>query len=247
MTREHPLPGTQPVTIGVIGAGRVGRAVTAAAVTDGLADAVLVHSRRSVEATALAADAADLAATQHAPTRVDAVEHVRELHACSVIVVCVRARFTNPTVNRATGLTANTPLIAELARQLVDYDNPILMVTNPVDVMSRLFAAHSSARVYGVGSNLDSARFRGLVAAHLRCPTRRGARISARRPRRVRDHLHARHPGPQRTGRPARGPDPEAAHRTLAHHHGRHRPHPARSRRRRTVRAAQARRAGRGP
>lgn len=82
MTREHPLPGAQPVIIGVIGAGRVGRAVTAAAVTNGLADAVLVRSRRSVEATALAPDAADLAATQHAPTRVDAVEHVRELQAC---------------------------------------------------------------------------------------------------------------------------------------------------------------------
>ena len=50
-----------------------------------------------------------------------------------------------------------------------------------------------------------------------------------------------------RGDRRRRGPDPGAAHRTLAHHHGRHRPHPARSRRRRTVRAAQARRAGRRP
>ncbi|MGH4018673.1 MAG: NAD(P)-binding domain-containing protein [Pseudonocardiaceae bacterium] len=95
MTRDRMFPRTQPVTVGVIGAGRVGRAVTAAVVTDGLADAVLVHSRRSVEATALSADAADLAAAQHTPTRVDAVKHVRELRACSVIVVCVRARFTN--------------------------------------------------------------------------------------------------------------------------------------------------------
>ncbi|MDQ4010076.1 MAG: lactate dehydrogenase, partial [Actinomycetota bacterium] len=46
----------------------------------------------------------------------------------------------------------------------------MVMVTNPVDVMSRIFAENSSAAVLGVGSNLDSARYRTLVAEHLAVP-----------------------------------------------------------------------------
>ena len=72
----------------MIGAGRVGRAVTAAIVTAGLVSSVLIYSRRRIEAVALATDVADLAATQHAPTRVDAVEHPRDLRSCAVLVVC---------------------------------------------------------------------------------------------------------------------------------------------------------------
>ncbi|MDQ2880640.1 MAG: hypothetical protein M3Y48_05100 [Actinomycetota bacterium] len=41
------------------------------------------------------------------------------------------------------------------------------MVSNPVDVMSRLFAEHSDTTVLGIGSNLDSARYRTLIAHHL--------------------------------------------------------------------------------
>lgn len=153
--------------LGVIGAGRVGRAVTAAVVTAGLVPSVLIYSRRRIEAMALATDVADLAATQHAPTRVDAVEHPRDLRSCAVLVVCVRARFSNTHAEaRLGGLAANAPLVAELARQLRDYPGPVIVVTNPVDLMTRVFAEHSTApeTVFGVGSNLDSARYRMLVA-----------------------------------------------------------------------------------
>lgn len=154
-------------TLGVIGAGRVGRAVTAAVVTVGLVPTVLVYSRRLVEAVALAADVADLAATQHASTRVHAVEHPRELLDCAALVICVRARFSNThSEPRLGGLTANAPLIAGLSRQLRGFTEPVILVTNPVDLMARVFAEHSTApeAVLGVGSNLDSARYRRLVA-----------------------------------------------------------------------------------
>ncbi|HEU0088871.1 MAG TPA: hypothetical protein VFQ77_14695 [Pseudonocardiaceae bacterium] len=154
-------------TLGVIGSGRVGRAVTAAVVTAGLVSTVLVHSRRLVESIALATDIADLAATQHTPTRIDAVEQPRDLLSCATLVICVRARFANThSEPRLGGLVANAPLITELARQLRGYTQPVIVVTNPVDLMTRLFAEHSTApeAVVGVGSNLDSARYRALVA-----------------------------------------------------------------------------------
>ncbi|MGH4014068.1 MAG: lactate/malate family dehydrogenase [Pseudonocardiaceae bacterium] len=159
--------------LGVMGAGRVGRAVTAAAVTAGLVSTVLVHSRRLVEAVALATDVADLAATQHESTQVDAVEHPRDLLDCAVLVLCVRARFTNThSEARLGGLTVNAPLIAGLAQQLRGYTEPVIVVTNPVDLMTRLFAEHSTApeAVVGVGSNLDSARYRALVARFAHVP-----------------------------------------------------------------------------
>jgi L-lactate dehydrogenase len=44
------------------------------------------------------------------------------------------------------------------------------MVSNPFDVMSRVFAEHSDTAVLGVGSNLDSARYHTLIAHHLAVP-----------------------------------------------------------------------------
>lgn len=166
ITRPPHAP-RRPHTLGVIGAGRVGRAVTAAVVTAGLVSTVLVYSRRSVEAAALAADAVDLAATQGAPTRIEAAEQVGDLHTATALVVCARARFANHDRDRHAGLLPNAPLIAALADQLEGFSGAVVMVTNPVDVMSRIFAVRSGAAVFGVGSNLDSARYRTLIAAHL--------------------------------------------------------------------------------
>ena len=157
-------------TLGVIGAGRVGRAVTAAVVTTNLVSNILVHSRRRLESIALATDATDLAATQHAPMRIDAVDHTRDLRDATLLIVCVRARFTNHTQNRQGGLLPNAPLVADLAHQLRGFPGPVVMVSNPVNVMSRVFAEHSDTAVLGVGSNLDSARYRTLVSHHLAVP-----------------------------------------------------------------------------
>jgi L-lactate dehydrogenase len=159
-----------PAILGVIGAGRVGRAVTAAVVTTDLVSNILVHSRRRLESTALATDASDLAATQHVPILIDAVEHPRDLRDATLLIVCVRARFTNHTQDRRGGLLPNAPLVADLAHQLHGFPGPVVMVSNPVDVMSRVFAEHSDTAVLGVGSNLDSARYRTLVAHHLAVP-----------------------------------------------------------------------------
>lgn len=163
---SHPLP----ATLGVIGAGRVGRAVTAAVVTTGLVSTILVHSRRRLESIALATDATDLAATQHSPIRIDAIDHPRELRDATLLVVCVRARFTNHAQDRRGGLLHNAPLVADLAHQFHGFPAPVVMVSNPVDVMSRVFAEHSDTPVLGVGSNLDSARYRTLVSHHLAVP-----------------------------------------------------------------------------
>ncbi|MFD0386310.1 hypothetical protein ACFQ2B_39540 [Streptomyces stramineus] len=69
------------------------------------------------------------------------------------------------------GLHANAPAIASLATTLAHYQGLVVMVTNPVDVMARLFAEVSGCpRVYGVGSNTDTARYRITLARLLDVP-----------------------------------------------------------------------------
>ncbi|MGH3798635.1 MAG: hypothetical protein ACRDTD_00595 [Pseudonocardiaceae bacterium] len=96
-----------------------------------------------------------------------------EFQDCQIVVVAVRARFsnTNGTDIRMGGGTANGPIITELALALRGFGGVVVMVTNPVDLMSRLFAEVSCiTRVVGIGSNLDSARYRLILARLLDVP-----------------------------------------------------------------------------
>ncbi|MEW1720696.1 hypothetical protein [Streptomyces sp. NPDC093109] len=68
---------------------------------------------------------------------------------------------------RRGGAVTNAPALGALARELRGYGGTVLVVTNPVDLMTRRFAEVSRcARVFGIGSNLDSARYRLLLARY---------------------------------------------------------------------------------
>ncbi|MFD7550683.1 hypothetical protein ACFV0R_32080 [Streptomyces sp. NPDC059578] len=70
-----------------------------------------------------------------------------------------------------------------LGRELRGYSGTVLVVTNQVDLMARRFADVSGcSRVFGIGSNLDSARYRLLLARY--------AQVS---PEQVRGHVIGEH------------------------------------------------------
>ncbi|MGP3777027.1 lactate/malate family dehydrogenase (plasmid) [Streptomyces sp. SDT5-1] len=158
--------------IGLIGAGAVGQTVAAALCTAGLSDRLLITSRTDTQARALVADIDDLREATASPTYAQATAPIG-LHSCRAVVIAARAAFTNTARSdiRMAGATANAPVIVRLAHQLRGYTGTVLMVTNPVDVMTRLFAETSGIpNVYGIGSNLDSARYRSLLARHFAVP-----------------------------------------------------------------------------
>jgi L-lactate dehydrogenase len=159
--------------IGVLGAGAVGQAVTGALVASRLCGDLLVASRTADQAAALAADLDDMRVALDSPARPRACRP-RDLTACQAIVIAVRTHFTNhrSTDVRMGGAAANGPLLRRLAQQLLrGYEGAVLVMTNPVDLMARLVAETSGSRhVYGVGSSLDTARYRLLLAQHLRVP-----------------------------------------------------------------------------
>lgn len=169
-------PSVTPVgvvgVVGVIGAGAIGQAVTGALVASGLCARLLVASRSTEQAAALVADLDDMRATIGSPVR-PYTTPVTELGSCQAVVVAVRANFANVRTMdvRMAGTQANAPVIHALGAALRGYTGSVLMVTNPVDLMTRLFAEVSGCgRVFGIGSNLDSARYRLAPARLLDVP-----------------------------------------------------------------------------
>ncbi|MFD5542453.1 2-dehydropantoate 2-reductase N-terminal domain-containing protein [Streptomyces sp. NPDC127079] len=158
-------------TVGIVGAGAVGQTVAALLVGEPWCTRLLITSRTAENAAGLVADLDDMAHVVHAGTRAQAAT-VAELDQADAVVICPRGTFTNTATRnlRMAGLDANAPLIAELGRKLTGYTRPVVMVTNPVDVLSRLFATISGAPTYGIGSATDTARYRAALAAHHRVP-----------------------------------------------------------------------------
>ncbi|GGW24353.1 lactate/malate family dehydrogenase [Streptomyces alanosinicus] len=158
--------------IGVIGAGAVGQTVAATLVASALPGRLLVASRLLDQAHALVADLDDMRQATGSPVRPEACA-VAGLADCAAVVVAARASFTNTHASdvRMGGAAANAPVVVALATALRGYAGTVLVVTNPVDLMSRLFAETSGCpRVYGIGSNLDSARYRLTLARLLGVP-----------------------------------------------------------------------------
>lgn len=161
-------------SVGVLGLGAVGQAVTGALVASGLCGELLVTSRIRRQAEALAADLDDMRLALGSPARPRACRP-QDLTACHALVVAVRARFTNrqgTSDMRMGGAAANAPLIREIGQSLVrGYPGTTVVVTNPVDLMTRLIAESAGHdRVYGIGPSLDAARYRLLLAEHWRVP-----------------------------------------------------------------------------
>ncbi|WP_406067342.1 NAD(P)-binding domain-containing protein [Streptomyces sp. NBC_01020] len=154
--------------VGIVGAGAVGQTLAAGLVAAAFPERLLVVSRQPDQARALAADLQDLALTSRSRTQADAGE-VADLHGCDAVVVALRTDFKNTAEHdiRRQGATANAPALGVLARELRGYDGTVIVVTNPVDLMARRFGEVSGcARVFGIGSNLDSARYRLLLARY---------------------------------------------------------------------------------
>ncbi|MFD9071948.1 lactate/malate family dehydrogenase [Streptomyces lasiicapitis] len=158
--------------IGVIGAGAVGQTVSTLLMGAGWCRELLIASGSPTSAEALVADLEDMQQVLDASVLVRTA-HPSQMGHCAAVVVCPRAKFTNTATAdvRMAGLAANAPIVARLAHTLAGYTGTAIVVTNPVDVMTRLFAEISGSRqVYGVGSNTDTARYRLTLAHHLRVP-----------------------------------------------------------------------------
>lgn len=159
--------------IGIIGAGAVGQGVGTLLVQAGWCDTVMVSSLHGHSADGLVADLEDMSLVSASHVRACRADLAR-MKSCDAIVLCPRAAFTNDHTAdiRMAGLTANGFTIRHLAQELAGFTGPVVVVTNPVDVMTRLYAeASGSTRVWGIGSSTDTARYRFILARRMGVPT----------------------------------------------------------------------------
>ncbi len=87
-------------------------------------------------------------------------------------VVVISASTETYTTSRTEMMSEQIKMIRDIAKKIKRYapDSKILMITNPVDVLTYVFLKETnlpSEKVIGVASSLDSSRFRYLLAKEL--------------------------------------------------------------------------------
>src|SRR5438552_6996185 len=166
-----PHPGPRRQKVGVVGCGMVGSTSAFALVMRGVGREIVLVDLNLARAQAEANDIFHAVPFAH-PLTVRAGDYA-DLAGASVVVIAGGVA-QKPGETRLQLLQRN----ADVFRQIVPAvlraapDAILLVVTNPVDIMTRL-AAHfavpfgvPSTRVLGSGTTLDTARFRALLGRH---------------------------------------------------------------------------------
>jgi len=146
--------------VGIIGMGWVGSSVAISSLHAGIAEELLLNDVREEIAEG---DAMDLAhGAMFYPSARVRTASIEEMVECDAVVISA-GRGGRPDESRLELLKDNVRLIAELGRRLSGCRGVIVMVTNPVDVLTRVLTDASGlppSCVIGTGTMLDLARLR---------------------------------------------------------------------------------------
>ncbi|HUP49753.1 MAG TPA: L-lactate dehydrogenase [Thermoanaerobaculia bacterium] len=159
-------------SIGIIGMGWVGSSVAISTLHTGICNELLLHDIRGEVAEG---DAMDLAhgASFYPPAAVRTAS-VEEMRRCSAVVVSA-GRGGRPGETRLDLLRDNAATIRHIGTTLAGFGGVIVVVTNPVDVLTFAMREASGlppARVIGTGTMLDTTRLRQRLGEELRIDPR---------------------------------------------------------------------------
>ena len=160
------VPHRRLTKVSVIGAGNVGMAIAQTILTQNLADEIALPDK-------LRGEALDL---QHAAAFLPRVRIVSSTDAAvtknSDLVVITAGARQIPGETKLNLLQRNVALYRKIVPPVAEHspDALLLVVSNPVDVLTYVawkLSGFPASRVIGSGTNLDSSRFRFLIAEHL--------------------------------------------------------------------------------
>ena len=158
-------------TVGIIGTGWVGTSIAMATLQTGAASELWLHDARAKVAEGEAMDLSHGAAFYpRCAVRVVALEDMRQAD----IVVVAAGRGGKPGESRLDLLLDNARLISDIGRLLAGFGGIVVLVTNPVDVLTQVMTAASGLppeRVLGTGTMLDTARLRQMLGQELKVAT----------------------------------------------------------------------------
>lgn len=160
-----------PKRVGIIGTGWVGTSVAISTLHSGIADELWLSDMRAAVAEGEAMDLSHGAAFYPAcKVRVASVEEMRQ---ASVVVVAA-GRGGKPGESRLDLLRDNARVVADIGRRLAGFAGIVVLVTNPVDVLTQVMTQASGLppeRVLGTGTMLDTARLRQMLGQELHVAT----------------------------------------------------------------------------
>lgn len=152
--------------------GWVGSSVAISTLHSGAADELLLNDVRAGLAEGEAMDLAQGASFYpHTLVRTAEVEEMVDADA----VVVTAGRGGRPGESRLDLLRENAEIVRDLGRRLAGCRGTIVVVTNPVDVLTQVMTEASGlppARVLGTGTMLDTARLRHVLARALQLDAR---------------------------------------------------------------------------
>jgi len=156
--------------ISIIGLGHVGSTLAYSLVLQGLATDLVLVNRNADRARGDALDLAHALSFTEAQGKVRAGE-LDDTAGSDIVVLTLSVPYLPPMRGRADLAAGNRPLFAEMVPRLaaLSPEARVLVVTNPVDAMTWWaledsgFPAH---RVMGIGTLVDSARFRMELSQH---------------------------------------------------------------------------------
>ena len=153
--------------VGVVGMGWVGSSVAVSILQKGVASELLLNDVRPGLAEGEAMDLAH-GASFYPTARVRAASLEEMLDSDAVIIAA--GKGGGPTDSRLDLLRVNATLVSDIAARLRGMRGILVLVTNPVDVMTQVAAEASELpypRVIGTGTMLDTARLRATLGRRL--------------------------------------------------------------------------------
>jgi L-lactate dehydrogenase len=153
--------------VGLIGVGHVGASVAVSLLLSGAARELLLHDHDPARAEGEAMDLAH--GSPYYPRAHVRAASLEEVAACDVVVFAA-GRNGRPGETRLQLLADNFRVATEVGRKLAGCPGVLVVVSNPVDVLTRVLQQASNLppeRVLGTGTMLDTARLRQWLAVHL--------------------------------------------------------------------------------
>ena len=157
--------------ISIVGSGRVGSSIGFLCVSSGLDDVLLVNRDKKKAI----GEALDIASAIPADSKfsIHGTDDYSEISGSDVVVVTASVGLY--TKNRTENMELQVKMIKEISKEIKKYcpSAVILIVSNPLDVLTYFFQKESSLdrfKVIGIASNLDTSRFRYYISETLSVP-----------------------------------------------------------------------------
>lgn len=159
--------------ISIIGAGNVGGLTALRLAEAGFNDIVLVDIAKG-KAEGKALDLEDAGATLKYNYCIQGTEDITKVKDSDIIIITA-GLTRKPGMNREDLLNKNARILKEvcLGIKKVSADSIVIIVTNPIDLMTYLalkIIGSKPYKVFGMGISLDAARFTNLISKELNIP-----------------------------------------------------------------------------